>query len=94
MDGLKTIIGIRSSVSKSTGKKYFTYYMMEGFTDYEKENGECHGSKVSFEGSSIDFGVHVGDQVKCYYDKGYKDQATLSEMIVKGKASNTGTAGK
>ena len=94
MDGLKTIIGIRSTKSKSTGRTFYNYYMMEGFTDYEKDTGECQGSKVCIEGSSIRFDVHIGDQVKCYYERGYQDKATLSEMIVKGKASNTGTAGK
>lgn len=87
MDGLKTIIGIRETKSKSSGKSYFNYYMLEEFTDYEKESSVvCLGDKVNIESSPLRFDVQIGDQVKCYYEKGFQDKATLSEMIVKVKA--------
>ena len=86
MSDLKTIVGIRETKSKTTGKPYFNYYFMEDFTDYEKESAEqCVGKKVAFESSPLRFDVQVGDKVKCYYEKGYQDKAMLAEMIVKEK---------
>ena len=40
MSDLKTVVGIRETKSKTTGKAYFNYYLMEDFTDYEKETAE------------------------------------------------------
>lgn len=86
MSDLKTIVGIRETKSKTSGKAYFNYYLMEDFTDYEKETSEqCVGKKVSFESTPLRFDVQVGDKVKCYYEKGFQDKATISEMIVKEK---------
>lgn len=90
MSDLKLIVGIRETVSKTTGKSYFNYFLMEDFSDYEKESAVSYlGHKVLIESSPIRFDVNVGDKVKCYYDKGYQDKATLSEMIVKEKAKGS-----
>ena len=92
MSDLKVIVGIRETKSKTTGKSYFNYFLMEDFTDYEKDSAEsCVGHKVSFESSPLRFDVNVGDKVKCYYDKGYQDKAMLADMLVKEKAK--GSAG-
>jgi len=90
MSGLKMVVGIRETKSKKTGNSFFNYYLMEEFTDYEKESAEyCVGNKVTVEGTSQRFDVNVGDKVKCYYEKGYQDQAFLAEMIVKEKAKGS-----
>lgn len=84
MNGLKRIVGIRETKSKTSGKSYYNYYMTEDYTDYEKDNSVvCLGEKVDMEGSPLRFDVQIGDMVKCYYEKGFQDKATLADMIVK-----------
>lgn len=91
MSDLKTVVGIRETKSKSSGKAWFNYFLMEDYNDYEKENSvQCSGVKVSVEETALRFDVQVGDKVKCYYDKGFQGKASLSEMIVKEKAKVAG----
>ena len=90
MSDLKKVVGIRETKSKTTGRSWFVYYLVEEFTDYEKDNSEvCSGVKVTSEETSLRFDVNVGDKVKCYYDKGFQGKASIAEMIVKEKAKAT-----
>lgn len=90
MSDLRVIVGIRETISKSTGKPFYNYSYMEDYTDYEREtSNQCVGHKVGVEGSSIRFDVNVGDKVKMYYEKGYQDKAFLAEVIVKEKAKGS-----
>ena len=84
---LKIVVGKIEVKSKTTGNSFFTYHLMEEFTDYEVQNAEkCVGHKVFSVGTRLDFDVNIGDKVICYYDKGFKGEAVISEMIVKEKA--------
>lgn len=82
-----TIVGIQKTVQtsgKNEGKTYINYFLTEPFTQYELENSDCLGLKVSKEFSIIDFGVKVSDVVIPYYERmifNGQERAVLTDLI-------------
>jgi len=96
MAEIRTVVGIRKTISKKTNNPFYTYFMTEDFTAYEKDAAEeCQGVKVVTEGSGLNFNVNIGDKVKCFYNKGYNDMAVLDDIQIVEKApfGSTGKTG-
>ena len=78
------IVGVkRSEYTGKDGKDKtaINYFGLKDFTNYEKDNSDCEGVCAIAEYSSTDYGVHVGDIVEFMYEPGFKDKATLVDII-------------
>lgn len=82
-----TVVGIQKTVQtsgKNEGKVYYNYFFTEPFSNYEIENSECLGLKVTKEFSMTDFGVKPGDVVTPYYERmifNGSERAVLTDLI-------------
>lgn len=77
------LIGRKGTTSKNTGKKYFSYYFMTEFNNYELENADCLGHSIIIENTSLDFNaVSIGDECELVYGKGFQDKAVLTGIKV------------
>lgn len=75
------IVGVRKGQTK-TGRDCFNYYGLKEFSDYDQENSQCEGQEVVKEFSYKDYGVKVGDEVEFQYEPGFKEKATLSNILM------------
>lgn len=74
------VVGI-SSYEKD-GNKSYTLHLTGQFNGYEKKAGAV-GLKVFIEWTRLDLShIQVGDVVQLYYERGFQDKATLSDIAV------------
>lgn len=75
------LVGVKV-ITKKDGEKGYMYYILDAFSDYDKEHAECYGNQVFSEYSTKAFKVNVGDEVDIVYAKGYQDKAVLMDLHV------------
>lgn len=78
-----TIIGIKVTKNKNTGRNGYTYYYKQNFSQYEVDNSEkVSGISCGSVYSGTDFNVNVGDIVELKYAPGYEGKAQLIGMQI------------
>lgn len=74
------VVGI--SQYEKDKKVSYTLQLLAQFKDFEVEAGAV-GLKVISEWTRLDVShLQVGDVVQLYYERGFKDMATLSDVVV------------
>ena len=77
----REVVGVKVTVSKKTGNKYYTYYCLANFTNYDVDNAEIlSGSACESVGSSTDLGLVVGDIVEFNYGKAIGDYQPVKSV--------------
>lgn len=75
------IVGVQKGKTK-TERDFTRIFYKKPFGDYETENSDCSGMMTGSEFSYKDFNVKPGDECDFLYEPGYKNEATLSDVVV------------
>lgn len=77
------LLGVKISHYQKDGQDMVAanYYGVKPFTEYEMKNCLCDGASVVSEYARKDFGVRAGDIVDFVYEPGFKDKATLVDIV-------------
>ena len=75
------IIGVQKGKTK-TERNFTRFFDQKPFGDYEVENSDCSGMMTGSEFSYKDFDVKPGDECDFQYEPGFKNEATLSDVVV------------
>lgn len=87
MNGMKVfeVVGVRKAKSKTSERIGYTIYLVEDFTEYETQSGECIGKKVRqafiYKDQLGGIEPKPGDKVHLIYDQGFGDKAQLVGII-------------
>lgn len=75
------VVGVQKGKTK-TGRDFTRIFYKKPFGDYELENSDCSGMMTGSEFSYNIFDVKPGDECDFQYEPGFKNEATLSEVVV------------
>lgn len=75
------VLGVQKGKSKN-GRDFTRIFYKKLFGDYEVENSDCSGMMTGSEFSYKDFNVKPGDECDFHYEPGFRNEATLSDVVV------------